>query len=190
MTALFTFGELFDIVAMSLIIGFIFSDFFSDYYHKFKGYAERFPTYGFDWSSFWFATLLVAPTIILHEFGHKFVALSFGLHATFHAAYVWLLLAVVLKLVGSPFLFFVPAFVSIAGVSTPLQSALIAFAGPGTNLLLYLISKIFIKSSSKKALPYWLLFSKINLFFFIFNMLPIPGFDGFTVYLNLFRMLF
>ncbi len=182
----FTLKEFFDMIVMSLAIGFIFSDFFSTYKHRIPYYSQG----RFDWNSFWFSVLLVAPTIILHEFGHKFTAMAFGLHAVFHAAYFWLLIAVLLKLIHSPFLFFVPAYVSIYGPASPGASALIAFAGPAVNLLLFLISKLVIPKASKRNLPYWMLFSKINFFFFIFNMLPIPGFDGFTVYFNLFKIIF
>ena len=190
-----TLGELWDISMMSLIVGFIFADFFSDYTAKISkrkynyGYYSL-PYYqksGFDWNSFFFSIALVAPAIILHELSHKLVAMSFGLQATFHAAYMWLFLALILKLVKFPFIFFVPAFVSIVGNATPLQSALIALAGPAMNFLLFLISHIMVNHSSYKQKPFWLLSSKINLFLFVFNMLPIPGFDGFKFYLGLIR---
>ena len=187
---LFTLRELFDMTAITFILGFIFSSFFSDYYHHIKSYAWEVPVshYGFDWQAFWFSALLVAPAIILHEMGHKFVAMSFGFQASFHAAYLWLFLALILKLLNFPFIFFVPAYVSFTGNPLPYQSALIAFAGPFVNFLLYLLSQVMIKRASKKQMPYWMLFSKLNLFLFIFNMLPIPGFDGFKVYANLIKL--
>ncbi len=190
-----SFGEIMDIVAMSLIIGFIFADFFKDFApRKTKNYGYYSLPYsakaGFDWDSFEFSIALVAPAIILHELSHKLVALSFGLQATFHAAYFWLFLALLLKLMRFPFIFFVPAFVSISGGATPFQSAMIALAGPGMNFILFIVSKVMTKHSSRKYMPFWLLSSKINLFLFIFNMLPIPGFDGFKVYAGLIQAFF
>jgi len=190
---LLTFMEVFDIVVMSLVVGFIFKDVFrprqkieiippEDYL---KGLKQK---KGFKWNNYWFAVALVAPSIILHEFGHKFVALSQGMAATFNAAYTWLGIGVVLKLISAGFIFFVPAYVSIIGEGTPLQFAGIAFAGPAVNLVLWLVSLIVLKTAklSQNAHRFFYLFGRINMFLFIFNMLPIPGFDGFKVYTNFF----
>ena len=186
------FYEIRDIVAMSLIIGFIFADFFKDFApRRTRDYGYYSLPYsakaGFDWDAFGFSVALVAPAIILHELSHKLIALSFGLQATFHTSYFWLFIALLLKLMHFPFIFFVPAFVSIVGNVTPFQSAMIALAGPGMNFILFVISKIMTKHSSKKYLPFWSLSAKVNLFLFIFNMLPIPGFDGLKVYTGLIR---
>jgi Zn-dependent protease len=146
----------------------------------------------FDWQAFWFATIVTAPALLLHELGHKIVALSFGLTATFHAAYTWLGIAIVLRLVNFPFIFFVPALVSISGNATPMQHVLIAFAGPGVNLLLFLIALIVLKTKdnlSNNAIHFWSLTKNINIFLFIFNMIPIPMFDGNTVFVGLWHIL-
>ena len=86
-----------------------------------------------------------------------------------------------------------PAYVSIGCVSSdcvvsPLSSALIAFAGPFANLLLFLIAKIVLarKHLSLKMRILVHVSKQINLFLFIFNMLPFPPFDGFKVYEGLF----
>jgi len=191
---LFSFAEILDIVIMTLVIGFIFKDIFKprkrievitpDYYLK----QRR----GFNWSDFWYAAAIVAPSIILHEFGHKFVALANGMSASFHAAYTWLAIGVFLKLISAGFIFFVPAYVAISGTGTPMQFAGIAFAGPGVNLILWLGGLLVLKKAKLKRDAYRFVFllSRINMFLFIFNMLPIPGFDGFGVYSNLFRALF
>lgn len=189
---LLSFRELFDMVLMSLVIGFIFKDIFRQH----RGWRTpeevmKNITPGFKISrisDFWYAVLLVAPSIIFHEFGHKFTAMAFGLNATFHAAYVWLGIGVLLKIVMPGFIFFVPAYVSFPNTVTPLQSALIAFAGPAVNGLFWLIPYIYLKSGArpkKEILRYLIFFKRINGFLFIFNMLPIPLFDGYHVYAGL-----
>jgi len=178
-----TLMELIDIVIMTAVLGYIFMDvlrkpFSPEDYIKLRR---------FDWKSFKFACLATAPAIILHEFGHKLFALSFGLEATFNAAYFWLGLALLLKLSKFPFIFFVPAYISIFGDASSFQYSLIAFAGPLVNLLLWLGSYIILKTMriKHKYIPLLALTSRINMFLFIFNMLPIPGFDGFKVFSEL-----
>lgn len=182
--------EVIDAIILTLAIGFIFKDSFKiqtdytddpvAYYSSSKLFYEGFIT----------AIIITAPAIILHEMGHKFVALYFGMQATFHASYTWLGIAVVLKLINPAFIFLVPAFVSWGCLTSicasnltamPFIPALIAFAGPGINLFLWVLPSVlpkFIKIPHK-YLAYLYLSAKINMFLFIFNMLPIPGFDGF-----------
>ncbi|MFA5797815.1 MAG: hypothetical protein WC916_07335 [Candidatus Woesearchaeota archaeon] len=184
--------EILDMLLMIGVVGFIFMSAFRAP-KKDGDVLDRYlkKTSGFDWNAFWFATMVTAPAIILHEFGHKITALSFGLESTFHAAYLWLLIAVVLKLINFPFIFFVPAYVSIIGTASVQQSTLIAFMGPGINILLFIIAFIILKADKKikpKTFQFWTLTKQINLFLLIFNLLPIPGFDGFTVFSGLWHM--
>jgi Zn-dependent protease len=190
--ALFSFSELIDMVIMTAAVGFIFSDMFQKYSRKSDYEPLDHYQRGFDWEAFRFAAYVTAPAIILHEFGHKFVGLAVGLSATFHAAYKWLLFGVVLKLFNSPFLFFVPAYVSLSGNATPLMYALTAFAGPAINGLLWGGALLCHKQKwlHKKYNTGLLLTAKINMFLFIFNMLPIPGFDGSKVYMGLWQVFF
>ena len=177
--------EIVDAVIMTLIVGFIFMQLI-----RWKG--------KFDWNTFWFSCLAIAPAIILHEIGHKIVAIIFGYSAIFHAAYVWLGLGLILALARSPVIFFVPAFVRIscdtAGcVQSPLAISLIAFAGPFVNLLLFFTALIVLKTHkhlSKRAFAFWHVTKLINIFLFIFNMLPIPGFDGSKVFAGLIQVIF
>lgn len=172
--------ELIDILLMTAIVGYIFMDHFKAYLAK--PVEVVYPLRRFDWESFKLACMITAPAIILHELSHKFAALYFGLSATFHAAYSWLFLGVILKLLGG-FIFFVPGYVSISS-STGLQSAITASAGPLMNLMLFLASTLIL--TYKKQLKHTTfvvltLTKKINLFLFVFNMIPISGFDGATV---------
>ena len=191
---MFVIGEIVDIIVMTLAVGFIFKDIFKsrpkvevltpEYYLKQKS--------GFNWNDFWYAAAIVAPCIILHEFGHKFVAIAFGMQAVFNASYFGLLFGIILKLISPGFLFFIPAYVSILGSGTHIQFAGIAFAGPFVNLIFWLGSLIVLKKAKlkKDAFRFVFLISKINMLLFVFNMLPIPGFDGFSVYSHLLQAFF
>jgi Zn-dependent protease len=192
--AYLTLLELFDIIIMTLAIGFVFHDVFRSAArmkrHKDMDIIDQYTTRrGFDWRDFWYACAVVGPAILLHELSHKTVAMAFGFDAVFHAAYIWLLVAVVLKLIGFPFIFFVPAFVEFAGRGTGVQHALVALAGPALNLILWLGSWAIITYAKRlKTSTHQFLFlvKQVNMFLFIFNMLPIPGFDGWQVYAGLF----
>ena len=186
--------EIFDIILMTFVVGFVFMTSFKPIKKATEDVLEKYMSKStfFDWQSFWFAAMITAPAIILHELGHKITALSFGLSAVFNAAYFWLGIAVLLRLVGSPFIFFVPAYTSISGHPTIVQTILIAFAGPGVNLLLFLIAFIVLKTKkdlSVRAVQFWTLTKSINLFLFVFNIIPIPGFDGFQVFSGLWKLL-
>jgi len=208
MVLFFNLSELIDIILMTFAVGFIFKDIIPKNvlhqmnsrqvavaYDPIEYYQNRttgITKYLGTWQEWKWAMISVAPGIILHEFGHKFVALGFGLHATFTADYTFLALGIILKLVNFPFLLIVPAYIAISGAPTYLQSALISFAGPAVNGLIWLICKYAInpKKLSRNGQIVLMVTQKLNGFMFIFNMLPIPGFDGLQVYLNLFHIFF
>lgn len=190
--AIISIKEIFDILAMTAAVSFIFMDFLKrPVQHNYDPLKHYRP--GFDWVSFRYAALVTAPAIILHELAHKFVAIIFGLTAVFHAAYGWLAIGMILKALNTGFIFFVPGYVSISGPVAPLIHSLTAFAGPFLNLALWLGSAYALKNHIVKNgrwIPVLILTRKINMFLFIFNMLPIPGFDGFSVYSGLVRHFF
>jgi len=188
---LITFAEIIDLIAMTFFVGYIFSDMIPmrrESYDPLIHYKR-----GFDFEKLKFAIMATAPAIIVHELAHKFVALGFGLSATFYAFYrnsftlMLGILAVISKLTGFGFVFIVPGFVGISGNGTHLQFALAAFAGPFVNLILWLGSWYLLRNKMyrKKHHLLLLLTQKINMFLFIFNMLPIPGFDGYKVLMGL-----
>jgi len=188
--AFLTIGEVLDIVVMSLVIGFIFMDYFRGIKpRRIKSYYELFKRPMFDRDAFIFSILVVVPAIVLHEFGHKLTAMLFGYTASFHAAYIYLLIGLFLKLIGSPIIFFVPAYVSIPANTAPLEQSLIALMGPGVNIMLWLLSFCMLENHAdtreKKVL--WAASKRINGFLAVFNLLPIPGFDGFHVIAGLIR---
>ncbi len=203
--AILTFKEIFDLVIMSLALGFIFSGFFHQLFLMMKNKAKgavgdlKLPyqmRQGATWQDVKLAMIVTAPAIVLHELGHKFVAVFFGLESTFHAAYGWLGFGLLLRLVNAPFIFFIPGYVSVPQTTTPGIMVMLAFAGPLMNLILYISSKIWLgklKKRGKKVPPVKLLVihltKNINGFLFILNMIPIPPFDGGKVLFGLIELL-
>ncbi len=186
---MFVLSEIIDIVLMTLATGFVFSDMFGKKRHV-ADVVDLYKQNSFlDWEAIKFAAMVTAPAIILHELGHKFLAMGFGMNATFHAAYFWLGLAVVAKMMRFPFLFFVPAYVSISGAGTSLEYSLAAAAGPFVNIAIWGLATLYLKfgKPKRKHIPVLVLTQRINLFLSIFNLLPIPGFDGFQFFTGLIR---
>ena len=190
MAFVFSIWEIIDMIAMSVIVGIIFMGFLK----KFRPtaieefYEKRHKVF---FNDFKFAVIVTAPAILLHELGHKFVAMAFGLTAVFKAAYLWLGIGLMMKFIG--FVFFVPAYVSITSPSglpiAPSIYSLVAFAGPAVNLILWLLAVIAIRRNwfGEKYRSLLYLTKWINLLLFIFNMLPLPGFDGLKVYSGIFQ---
>lgn len=182
-----TLIELIDIIIMTFAIGYIFSDFFKreplEGYDPLK-YYQKSPFF----ENIKFAAMIAAPAVVLHELAHKFVAMSFGATATLHAPYTMYAIVILLKLMRFPLLFFVGGYVT----HTPLpllQSSLVAVAGPLTNLILWVASILIVKYSliDKKYYKIIVPMGKINMFLFIFNMLPLPGFDGYHFFSSIFQ---
>jgi Zn-dependent protease len=186
--------EIIDMIIMALAIGYIFSGFLrkptvvqGDNYDPLKHYSKKSQR----WENIKFAALAAGPAVILHELAHKFVAMSFGAKAVLYAPYGFYLLVILLKAIGFPFIFFVGGFVAHTALP-PFQSSIVALAGPLTNFLMWLIITISIKNNSlkKKYYPIAVPLARISLFLAIFNMLPLPGFDGFNFFSNLFSFIF
>lgn len=175
------FRELFEMVVVSFAVAFIFKDYFEKP-KMFEFLDERKRLFS---EGFYKALIYVAPAVIFHELAHKFVAISFGYDATFHAAYFWLFVGIVLKLFNFPFIFLVPAFVSISGNASAIATLFIALAGPLANLFMYFLSHYFVRKTKN---PEWYAFGIINFWLFIFNMIPLPGFDGFKVLTSIIQL--
>lgn len=184
--ALISFMEFFRLIVMTLALGYIFSAFMPrelftprSIYHLLRAQAQ-----GFDWDALKYAAIITAPAVVLHELSHKFVALAFGLNAEFFASYWGLGLGVFLKMVGAPFIIFVPGYVNIPYDTNILVSGMIALAGPLINLFLWLGSGLYIRffKLNRKQMILAYLTKRINMFLFIFNMLPFGFFDGAKVF--------
>ncbi|WP_053949368.1 Zn-dependent protease [Halolamina sediminis] len=120
---------------------------------------------------------------LLHEIGHKVMAVRYGNIAAFRAEYNMLFLAIMSAFLG--FIFAAPGAVHHRGRLTDRQHGLIALAGPAVNIVL---AAVFV--------PLWvggltldiglleLLGGRglaVNLFLAAFNMIPIGALDGRTV---------
>jgi len=189
--AIISITEILALIIVSLYLGFIFTGLISyriktayDYMHKRR----------FDSRDFWFAVLVAAPGVILHELAHKFVGLAFGLGAVFVPFYdnvTTLVVAgfsIVLKVIASPFILIVPGFVNLTGNITPSISLLTALAGPLVNLILWLGAIYTLKKKrnlKRKTVAVLTLTAFINKWLFIFNILPIPPLDGSKVLFGL-----
>ncbi|MBD3310300.1 hypothetical protein GF351_03720 [Candidatus Woesearchaeota archaeon] len=196
--------ELIDIAVITLVIGWLFADFF----RMIRKPAEDHPLLrkpGIDWENIRFAAIAAAPAVILHEAGHKLVGMLYGLTPVIHAYYKGLLLGVVLKLIRFPVVVFVPGYADICAGNTqqcmqflgmnPLASAAIAFGGPAANLLLWLGSELVIRKKwvSKRYMPFVFMSKRINMWLFFLNMIPLGFFDGAKVLDGIilyFRMVF
>jgi len=178
--AIVTPQELIDLLVMTVAVGYIFSGIL-----KIPTKPTELPS---RWKDFLVSTMIAAPAVVFHEAAHKVVATFLGLTATFHAAYKWLVLGIILKHLNFG-IFFIPGYVSIAGAG-PLPSAMSAFAGPFLNLLMALICMAVLKYHKKLSHRVeigLMLTKKLNLFLFVFNMLPIPPFDGSKVVFGLWQ---
>lgn len=179
--------EIIDIVVMAIAIGYIFSKFF-----------KRAPQEGYDPLTYYkknslvedikYGAMIAAPAVVLHELAHKFVAMGFGASATLHAPYLMYGIVLLMILLRFPIIFFVGGYVTIGPPLLPaLQSSIVSFAGPLTNLILWLGGMSLIKYNliNRKYYTAVGMMAKLNMFFFVFNMIPLPGFDGFHVFSGL-----
>tara|TARA_Y100000310_G_C20664821_1_gene806858 strand:- start:476 stop:1021 length:546 start_codon:yes stop_codon:yes gene_type:complete len=170
--------EILEMAVMVLGLAYIFSGFIQRPLGPFE-FKKR-----FDFRDLWFSAMVAAPAVVFHELGHKFVAMALGYSATFHVYWFGLGLGIILKLISSPLLIIAPAFVSIPAGVPAFQGAVIAFAGPFVNLVLFGLSYFVLKykkKMSKNEAVGWAISKKLNIFLFIFNMIPIPPLDGYHV---------
>ena len=164
--------EIISIIIVTIVLGYIFSGYIKVY----KGDSLK---------NFKFAILVTAPAVILHELGHKFIAITLGVSAYFKMWTFGLILGIILRLFHSPFLILAPGYVNITQVIPPYQLAMVAFAGPLVNLILWFGSALILKKKKylkRKTLVALHLTKLINMWLFIFNMLPIPPLDGSKIF--------
>ncbi|MEZ3115014.1 metalloprotease [Halobaculum sp. MBLA0147] len=120
---------------------------------------------------------------LLHELGHKVVAVRFGQRAEFRADYGMLFLAVVSALAG--FLFAAPGAVYHSGRITRREHGLIALAGPVVNIVLAVgflacwLGGGLLDVTLVRQVGQWGL--AVNLLLAAFNMIPFGPLDGATI---------
>jgi len=184
---LITISETIAMLIITVYLAYIFSGFIPRMFLRKTSLKETLKT----------SAIIVAPAVILHELGHKFVAMAFGYEATLYAFYnsmptlILALLSIGLRAIHSPFIFIIPGFVGIPPTTLPIESSIIAFAGPFINLLLFFAAWFIIKKRrlNRKQLLIAHLTKKINIFLFFFNMIPLGFFDGYKVFSGLFAFI-
>jgi len=143
----------------------------------------------------WLIPLVIA--IVLHEVSHGWVANAFGdptakqlgrlsVNPVRHVDPIGtLVLPLILAVSGAPvFGWAKPVPVVAARMRQPRRDmVLVALAGPGINLLLALATALVLGIIAPLAPPLFLFdnlrnFMVINLFLAVFNLLPLPPFDG------------
>ena len=179
--------EILNLVLLTIVIGYIISGYIKHPKKSPRSQGNRF----FDWDDFKFSILIAAPGIVIHELFHKFFAIGFGASASFQIFPIGIILGIILRLLHSPFVILAPGFVVIspdAGLASA-QMALVAFAGPLVNLMLWLAPTFILrlrKRKLSKSVTIFLFYTaSINMWLFIFNMIPIPPLDGSKVLIGL-----
>jgi len=183
-----TISEVIAILAMIFAMGYIFSDTFRkpvDEEDPVKFYLKKTGK----WANIKLAAMIAAPAVVFHELAHKFVAMGFGAEATLHAPYGMYAIVMILKAIGFPFLFFVGGYVSHTPLPA-LESAFVAIAGPLTNFILWGVCSLIVKYKLVNRKYYHIIIpmGKINMFLGIFNLIPIPGFDGYHFFSSLLQV--
>jgi len=186
---LFTIWEIVQLAITIVALGFIFSGQIKAP-HTESDFGLDFGNFGINWTDVKYAAMIAAPAVLLHELGHKFVALDFGFDAAYQASFWGLGLGIIMRLFMPALMFFIPGYVSIGGVGSAFDFGLVALAGPLVNLALFGICALALNQGwAPKYDRIFYLSKQINLWLFIFNMLPIPGIDGFKFYSGLFSLL-
>lgn len=178
----FSGREVWDLLIAWLVLGVAFAIFFEQ---GAQGISNTFAKEGVEGLAFVFAVSLITAGVafLLHELGHKVVAVQFGQVAEFRADYGMLFLAVMSALIG--FLFAAPGAVHHRGMLTERQHGLIALAGPVVNIVLaVLFIPVFFlgaQSNSKLFVRIGIVGVFINVLLAAFNMIPYGPLDGRTV---------
>jgi len=123
--------------------------------------------------------LTVGVGFLLHELGHKLVAIHYEQEATFQADYGMLGIAIAAALAG--WLFAAPGAVRHRGRITARENGLIALAGPAVNLLLAVLFLGAATLGAGSVATIARLGVLVNLLLAGFNMLPVGPLDGRTV---------
>ncbi|MFW9889332.1 MAG: hypothetical protein ACFFER_14185, partial [Candidatus Thorarchaeota archaeon] len=138
----------------------------------------------------WFPLALISVfwlSFMIHEFAHKFVAQKYGMYAHFRMTVQGYYLSAVAILFAIPI--FGTGVMAVGGVRDIEDYAKSTVAGPFSNLivagLLFIIAEIIVITTGHLASPVqFIIFygMLLNSFLGVFNMIPIPGFDGSIIF--------
>ncbi|WP_393971817.1 site-2 protease family protein [Oxyplasma meridianum] len=124
------------------------------------------------------SALAVATAFFLHEMAHRYVARRFGGVAFFKIWPFGIIFAFITSFFG--FIFAAPGAVNIGGIYRKDQFGKSALAGPLTNLVVgsvFVFLDIFLPMDPILHTIFGFV-GGLNLYFGVFNMLPIPPLDG------------
>ena len=155
--------EIFDIVISTIVLSFAF--YF--YLHNF---------------SFIAVLLIVFTSFVLHELGHKFVAILFGCESRYEISYPLLITSFIIAYLSNwKIIFAAPgAVVSYKSGMSEREEGLISLAGPMMNVLVAIICLYLMYHTS--YLSFLQTLGLFNCFVAFFNMLPFSVLDGKKVY--------
>ncbi|MDR3075629.1 MAG: site-2 protease family protein [Candidatus Methanoplasma sp.] len=124
------------------------------------------------------SVILVVCSFLLHEMGHKFVAQRYKAWSEFRIYPVGLLMALLFSLAG--FLFAAPGAVYIRGNIDREMNGKISLSGPGVNFSVAgaAILLCLVLDPGSLAFQIILMLAYLNAFLGLFNMIPVPPFDG------------
>lgn len=142
-----------------------------------------FPAGSFNFQKFIWVLLTVGLAFVLHELGHKFLAIRYGAQAEYRAWTAGLFFALLVAFItDGSFVFAAPGAVYIYGKKiTGEQNGKISLAGPFVNLLLALVFLILGLTFSDFA-GIAAIGVAVNAFLGVFNLVPIPPLDGSKVF--------
>ncbi len=121
---------------------------------------------------------------LLHEMAHRTVAKKLGAVAFFKLWPAGVLIALITSMFG--FLFGAPGAVEFAGLYDQESEGKIALAGPATNIVIgviFYVLYLLLSLPSMYIVEFVLFYvALLNLWFALFNLLPIPPLDGSKVF--------
>ncbi len=123
--------------------------------------------------------IVVGTSFVLHELGHKFMAIHLGYHAEYRLWTAGLALALFLAIFKG-FIFAAPGAVYVLGSPNRRDNGLISLAGPLVNFVVAvfsLLAIIFLSPGHATAKILFAIFH-VNAFIGFFNMLPFYPLDG------------
>jgi Zn-dependent protease len=138
-----------------------------------------------DWTIFPLAFLIsllaIGSGFILHEMGHKFLAIHYGGFAEFRA-WMWGLIMALMFALLAGFVFAAPGAVYIAGNITEEQNGKISAMGPLVNIIFAAIffPLVFIATGIFYSICFYIYY--INAFLGVFNLLPLGPLDGAKIF--------